>query len=70
MPTIGIGAGRKCDGQVLVTNDMLGMNAPGFVAPKFVKKYADLTPEIKKAVEKFRDEVKQGEYPDEKHTYE
>jgi len=70
VPTIGIGAGRKCDGQVLVTNDMLGMNAPGFVAPKFVKKYADLTPEIKKAVEKFRDEVKQGEYPDEKHTYE
>jgi len=70
VPTIGIGAGRKCDGQVLVTNDMLGMNAPGFQVPKFVKKYADLTPEIKKAVEKFRDEVKQGEYPDKKHTYE
>ena len=66
-PTIGIGAGKYCDGQVLVTNDMLGLE-DGF-KPKFVKKYADLNIIVKSAVAKFREEVLAGKYPDDEHTY-
>ena len=66
-PTIGIGAGRYCDGQVLVINDMLGLDE-GFT-PKFVKKYANLNATVKDAVGKFRDEVFGDKYPDEEHTY-
>ena len=66
-PTIGIGAGRFCDGQVLVINDMLGLN-DGF-SPKFLKKYANLTKTIKEALEKFSHEVRTGAYPDKEHTY-
>jgi 3-methyl-2-oxobutanoate hydroxymethyltransferase len=65
--TIGIGAGKYCDGQVLVINDMLGVD-PIF-SPKFVKKYVDLHKVIKQAVEDFREEVRTGQYPDEEHTY-
>lgn len=66
-PTIGIGAGKHCDGQVLVINDMLGFD-DGF-APKYLKKYADLNEIIKNAVKRFRKEVRSGVYPDEEHTY-
>jgi 3-methyl-2-oxobutanoate hydroxymethyltransferase len=67
VPTIGIGAGRFCDGQVLVINDMLGMS-DGF-SPKFVKPYANLSSTMKNAVAKFREEVLAGKYPDDEHTY-
>lgn len=66
-PTIGIGAGKYCDGQVLVTNDMLGLDKD--FKPKFVKRYADLDTIVKDAVAKFRYEVLAGAYPDEEHTY-
>ena len=68
VPTIGIGAGPHCDGQVLVGADMLGLN-PGF-APKFLKRYADLAGETTKAAAAFCDEVREGSYPAEEHTHE
>ncbi|PKN52238.1 MAG: 3-methyl-2-oxobutanoate hydroxymethyltransferase [Deltaproteobacteria bacterium HGW-Deltaproteobacteria-13] len=67
IPTIGIGAGVHCDGQVLVINDMLGMNDK-FI-PKFVKKYAGLNLEIKKAVKTYITEVKQGDFPAVEHSF-
>ncbi len=66
VPTIGIGAGPHCDGQVLVLHDMLGFNER---TPKFVKRYADLAETIKKAATEYAADVKQGRYPDEEHTY-
>jgi 3-methyl-2-oxobutanoate hydroxymethyltransferase len=66
-PTIGIGAGKYCDGQVLVINDMLGMDLS--FKPKFVKRYAELYAVIKDAVAKFVEEVSNGVYPDDEHTY-
>jgi 3-methyl-2-oxobutanoate hydroxymethyltransferase len=66
-PTIGIGAGKYCDGQVLVINDMLGMDLS--FKPKFVKRYAELYTIINNAVFKFIEEVSTGAYPDEEHTY-
>lgn len=65
--TIGIGAGKHCDGQVLVINDMLGLD-PVFT-PKYLKRYADLNETIKEAVGRFIQEVREGVYPDRKHTY-
>jgi 3-methyl-2-oxobutanoate hydroxymethyltransferase len=61
IPTIGIGAGGGCDGQVLVLHDMLGLTA-GYV-PKFVKPYADLRGVVTEAVTRFRDEVRSGKFP-------
>lgn len=61
IPTIGIGAGPDCDGQVLVTNDLLGLTS-GYV-PKFVKAYADLQGTITGAAEAFRNEVRSGQFP-------
>ncbi|MDI6904314.1 MAG: 3-methyl-2-oxobutanoate hydroxymethyltransferase [Candidatus Bathyarchaeia archaeon] len=66
-PTIGIGAGRYCDGQVLVINDMLGLDEN--FKPKYVKRYANLNKVIKDAVAKFMEEVSAGKYPDKEHTY-
>jgi len=66
-PTIGIGAGKHCDGQVLVINDMLGLDES--FKPKYVKRYAHLNEMIKDAVARFMEEVSAGNYPDEKHTY-
>ena len=67
IPTIGIGAGLFCDGQVLVGPDMLGLTpAPH---PKFVKKYASLDSIITTAAKNFSDEVKNGNYPDLDHSY-
>jgi len=67
VPTIGIGAGSYCDGQVLVTQDMLGMFEK-FV-PKFVKQYANLSGDIRAAIEKYIKEVKSGEFPGEEHSF-
>jgi len=67
IPTIGIGAGVSCDGQVLVINDMLGLNA-GFT-PKFVKKYADLFNSSKNAIEEYHKEVRERAFPDDAHSF-
>jgi len=67
-PTIGIGAGVNCDGQVLVINDLLGMDESAHMA-KYVKRYAHLESVIKEAVRQFIDDVLNGRYPDEEHTY-
>lgn len=66
IPTIGIGAGPHCDGQVLVLPDLLGLN-DGF-EPKFLKKYADLAGTVRKAVERYGEEVRSGAYPDAEHS--
>jgi len=65
--TIGIGAGRYCDGQVLVINDMLGFDES--FAPKYLKRYVSLNKMIKEAVARFKEEVLRGIYPDKEHTY-
>lgn len=67
IPTIGIGAGPHCDGQVLVWHDLLGL-FPRFV-PKFVKKYADLSTPVIEVFQRYRDDVKQGRFPEEKHSF-
>jgi 3-methyl-2-oxobutanoate hydroxymethyltransferase len=68
IPTIGIGAGADCDGQVLVVSDLLGLTS-GYV-PRFVKQYAALGGEIGRAVTQFRDEVRSGEFPGDEQAYE
>jgi len=67
VPTIGIGAGAHCDGQVLVFHDLLGLN--GGRAPKFVRRYADLRGDATTAVAQFADDVRSGRYPSESETY-
>ncbi|MBN1797406.1 MAG: 3-methyl-2-oxobutanoate hydroxymethyltransferase [Spirochaetales bacterium] len=67
IPTIGIGAGPYCDGQVLVINDMLGMDEE--YMPKFVKHYAELTQTISSAARQFIEDVRMGKFPDSSHTY-
>ena len=67
IPTIGIGAGAECDGQVLVLHDMLGLNE-GFT-PKFLKRYAELGQATRDAVSRFGDEVRTGAYPGPEHTH-
>lgn len=67
IPSIGIGAGVNCDGQVLVTHDMLGFFER--FKPKFVKQYINLAPQIQKAIEEFRKEVKEGLFPDKEHSF-
>lgn len=69
IPTIGIGAGNGCSGQVLVQIDMLGNFPPGRFLPKFVKQYGDVWAESLRAVELYRDEVKSRAYPALDHTY-
>jgi 3-methyl-2-oxobutanoate hydroxymethyltransferase len=67
IPTIGIGAGAACDGQVLVWHDLLGLYEGR--APRFVKQYAELAPTIGEAVEQYASEVRSGAFPEERHTY-
>lgn len=67
IPTIGIGAGKECDGQILVYQDMLGMFND--FLPKFVKQYANLGTVIKEAVGSYISEVQNGNFPEEKHTF-
>ena len=67
IPTIGIGAGSKCDGQILVIHDLLGLN-PDF-APKFVKRYAHLSDVIQNSVKDFIAEVQSEDFPGSEHTY-
>jgi len=67
IPTIGIGAGPSCDGQVLVIHDLLGLFER--YTPKFVKKYANLSPIISKAIEEYKEEVIQGKFPGPEHIF-
>lgn len=67
IPTIGIGAGPHCDGQVLVYHDLLGLTE-GHVA-RFVKRYADLATVIREALAAFAADIRSGAYPEERHTY-
>jgi 3-methyl-2-oxobutanoate hydroxymethyltransferase len=67
IPTIGIGAGRYCDGQVLVFHDMLGLFEK--FLPKFVKRYADLGPQVVEALARFKAEVKEGVFPSDDHVF-
>ncbi|MFT7518216.1 MAG: 3-methyl-2-oxobutanoate hydroxymethyltransferase [Kiritimatiellia bacterium] len=67
IPTIGIGAGAGCDGQVLVCNDILGLDLA--FKPRFVKRYAQLQPVITDAIQAFADDVRSGEFPDARHSF-
>lgn len=67
IPTIGIGAGPECDGQVLVTNDLLGLFEK--FTPKFVKQYAKLFPSIKAALDAYKQEVEKGLFPGPEHSF-
>jgi 3-methyl-2-oxobutanoate hydroxymethyltransferase len=67
VPTIGIGAGPDCDGQVLVTNDMLGLNVQK--VPKFVRQYQDLAGRISEAVSQFNQAVRHGSFPDHNESF-
>lgn len=67
IPTIGIGASVACDGQILVTEDMLGLN--GENVPRFVKRYADLASDVRQAIQRYADEVRAGAFPESKHCF-
>jgi 3-methyl-2-oxobutanoate hydroxymethyltransferase len=67
IPTIGIGAGPECDGQVLVYHDLLGLSEGHL--PRFVKRYANLSAEIRDALTAYATEVRSGVFPEEQHTY-
>jgi 3-methyl-2-oxobutanoate hydroxymethyltransferase len=67
IPTIGIGSGPDCDGQVLVLHDVLGLYEGR--SPRFARRYADLATEIRDALERFAGEVRSGAFPTEEHTY-
>lgn len=69
IPTIGIGAGNGCSGQVLVQVDMLGNFPPGRFIPKFVKKYGNVWEESMRAITEYKNEVKSRAYPAPEHTY-
>ena len=66
IPTIGIGASSYCDGQVLVTDDLIGLNP---IKVRFVKKYTNITKHINSAIIKFKNEVKSNKFPKKKHSY-
>ena len=67
VPTIGIGSGRSCDGQVLVLHDLIGLY-PSFT-PKFAKRYVDVAGMIKQALQNFTVEVRNGVFPEEQHVF-
>jgi 3-methyl-2-oxobutanoate hydroxymethyltransferase len=64
VPTIGIGAGPHCDGQILVLHDMIGLSAPGAKVPKFVKRYADVGAVIAEAARAYIRDVVEGQFPE------
>lgn len=68
IPTIGIGAGPECDGQVLVLHDMLGLNE-GFT-PRFLKHYAEMADTVRQAAERYADEVRSGSFPGAEQSFE
>jgi 3-methyl-2-oxobutanoate hydroxymethyltransferase len=67
IPTIGIGAGPQCDGQVLVLPDVLGLNDT--FNPKFLKRYAEMAPEVRSALGSWAQDVRSGAYPDAGHSF-
>ena len=67
IPTIGIGAGKNCDGQVLVYHDLVGLFER--FTPKFVKQYVNLAPKVKEALVKYKREVEEGTFPGPEHTF-
>ena len=67
IPTIGIGSGPGCDGQILVTNDLLGLYDR--MKPKFVKKYADMANQMKLSFSAYIDEVRAGKFPTDRHSF-
>jgi 3-methyl-2-oxobutanoate hydroxymethyltransferase len=67
IPTIGIGAGRYCDGQILVTHDMLGLHST--LTPRFAKRYAELGATMSTAFATYKDEVEAGTFPSDEHAY-
>ena len=67
IPTIGIGAGKDCDGQVLVYHDVLGLFER--FTPKFVKQYLNLAPMIKEAIIQYKKEVEEGQFPGPDHVF-
>ena len=67
IPTIGIGAGNCCDGQILVYQDMLGMYSD--FTPKFVRRFADIGSVMKEAFATYQQEVQQGTFPAKEHEY-
>ena len=67
IPTIGIGAGADCDGQVLVYHDLLGLEEG--TSPRFVKRYANLADEIRDALRRYAEDVRSGAFPQAEHTY-
>ena len=69
VPTIGIGAGRYCSGQVLVFHDLLGLNPDDEFRPKFLRRYANLKGQAVNAVRKYCAEVRSGEFPQKNNTY-
>ncbi len=68
IPTIGIGSGIACDGQVLVLHDLLGLNEE--FQPRFLKRYASLADDVRAALTEFANEVRSGTFPDDAHSYE
>ncbi len=68
-PTVGIGAGRYTDGQILVIHDILGMVDPGMPLQRFVRRYADMYPQVVSAVRRYADEVRRREFPTAKNVY-
>jgi 3-methyl-2-oxobutanoate hydroxymethyltransferase len=67
IPTIGIGAGAQCDGQVLVLPDVLGLNDT--FQPKFLLRYAEMAGEVRLAIGSWADDVRSGAYPDREHSF-
>jgi 3-methyl-2-oxobutanoate hydroxymethyltransferase len=67
VPTIGIGAGAECDGQVLVYHDLVGLTEGR--SPRFVKRYANVAEQIRSALSTYADEVRSGAYPTDEHSY-
>jgi len=67
IPTIGIGAGAECDGQVLVLHDLLGLNDS--FRPKFLRRYAEMAGDVRSAVARFAEDVKSGRYPGAEHSF-